>query len=408
VDGVSQGPASSYIFSGVAANHSISAVFAQEDGPAANTITASAGEGGSIDPSGSVTVKNGGSQKFTITPDSGYKIKDVVVDGVSQGPVSSYTFSGVDANHSISASFVPEGTTLYTITATAGEGGRIAPAGSVTVEEGGSQAVAITANQNYRIGSVLVDETDIGPVSSHTFSGVAANHSIHVSFVSGGGADPDPNNNSYSGSDSGSSGGRSGTDYTAPSNASSNVTVNQANSAAALAAAAAKSSGAGTATVNMKNVGNMTLAALKAMANAAGMPVRFQADSMSEDGKSVDMRITLDPAASTKELNLSASITNAGAKAAKSTFENWFNNKVQVISCAQQGSFGQPVEIAAKVDLTGMDTKNLRFYSYDKTTNTYREIPNTAYWIDSNGYLHFTTELAGDIIISDGVLERKQ
>jgi len=408
VDGVSQGPASSYIFSGVTANHSISAVFAQDDGPAAYTITASAGEGGSIDPSGSVTVKNGGSQKFTITPDSGYKIKDVVVDGVSQGPVSSYTFSGVDANHSISASFVPEGTTLYTITATAGEGGSIAPAGSVTVEEGGSQAFAITANQNYRIGSVLVDETDIGPVSSHTFSGVAANHSIHVSFVSGGGADPDPNNNSYSGSDSGSSGGRSGTDYTAPSNASSNVTVNQANSAAALAAAAAKASGAGTATVNMKNVGNMTLAALKAMANAAGMPVRFQADSMSEDGGSVDVRITLDPAGSTKDLNLSASTTNAAAKAAKSTFENWFNNKVQAISCAQQGSFGQPVEIAAKFDLTGMDTKNLRFYSYDKTTNTYREIPNTAYWIDSNGYLHFTTELAGDIIISDGVLERKQ
>lgn len=408
VDGVSQGPASSYIFSGVTANHSIGAVFVQDNDPAAYTITASAGEGGSIDPSGSVTVKKGGSQKFTITPDSGYKIKDVVVDGVSQGPVSSYTFSGVNANHSISASFVPEGTTLYTITATAGEGGSIAPSGSVTVEEGGSQAFAITANQNYRIGSVLVDETDIGAVASHTFSGVAANHSIHVSFVSGGGADPDPDNNSYSGSDSGSSGGRSGTDYTAPSNASSNVTVSQANSAAALAAAAAKASGAGTATVNMKNVGNMTLAALKAMANAAGMPVRFQADSMSEDGRSVDVRITLDPAGSTKDLNLSASTTNAAAKAAKSTFENWFNNKVQAISCAQQGSFGQPVEIAAKFDLTGMDTKNLRFYSYDKTTNTYREIPNTAYWIDSNGYLHFTTELAGDIIISDGVLERKQ
>ena len=73
----------------------------------------------------------------------------------------------------------------------------------------------------------------------------------------------------------------------------------------------------------------------------------------------------------------------------------------------QAEPWGQPVEIAAKVDLTGMDTKNLYFYSYDKKTNTYRRIEKPAYWIDKNGYLRFTTELAGDIIITEGALERK-
>ncbi len=69
------------------------------------TITASAGSGGSISPSGTVTVNYGGSQSFTITPDANYTIGNVVVDGVSAGSVTTYNFANVTANHTISASF---------------------------------------------------------------------------------------------------------------------------------------------------------------------------------------------------------------------------------------------------------------------------------------------------------------
>ena len=69
------------------------------------TITASAGTGGSISPSGGVNVQSGANQTFTITPNTGYKIADVTVDGVSQGAITSYTFSAVNANHTIVASF---------------------------------------------------------------------------------------------------------------------------------------------------------------------------------------------------------------------------------------------------------------------------------------------------------------
>ncbi|GFO53880.1 hypothetical protein GMSM_08870 [Geomonas sp. Red276] len=72
---------------------------------AASSITASAGTGGTISPSGTVSVPSGGSQSFTITPASGYKIAAVTVDGASVGAVSSYTFSNVTANHTIAASF---------------------------------------------------------------------------------------------------------------------------------------------------------------------------------------------------------------------------------------------------------------------------------------------------------------
>lgn len=68
-------------------------------------ITASAGTGGSISPSGSVIVNNGEDQTFTITANSNYSIADVKVDDVSQGKISSYSFDNVTANHTISASF---------------------------------------------------------------------------------------------------------------------------------------------------------------------------------------------------------------------------------------------------------------------------------------------------------------
>ena len=61
--------------------------------------------GGSIFPSGSVKVNQGDAQSFTITPNMGYHIKDVKVDGAAMGPISSYTFTNVTSNHTISASF---------------------------------------------------------------------------------------------------------------------------------------------------------------------------------------------------------------------------------------------------------------------------------------------------------------
>jgi hypothetical protein len=93
------------------------------------TIDASAGSGGSISPSGSVSVLSGNNQTFTITADPCNAIADVLVDGVSVGPVASYTFSNVTANHTIAASFSALGP--YTINASANAGGTITPSGAV-------------------------------------------------------------------------------------------------------------------------------------------------------------------------------------------------------------------------------------------------------------------------------------
>ena len=69
------------------------------------TIKATAGTGGSISPSGSVSVADGDDKTYTITANNGYEIKDVLVDGVSVGAVSSYTFENIKKAHTITASF---------------------------------------------------------------------------------------------------------------------------------------------------------------------------------------------------------------------------------------------------------------------------------------------------------------
>jgi len=71
-------------------------------------ITATAGTGGSIAPSGSVEVTSGGSQLFTITPQQNCKITDVLVDGISVGSQPTYTFADVSGNHTIAALFAPK------------------------------------------------------------------------------------------------------------------------------------------------------------------------------------------------------------------------------------------------------------------------------------------------------------
>jgi hypothetical protein len=76
--------------------------------PVTFTITATAGPGGSISPPNVSTVNQGASKTYTVTPSPGYAIQDVVVDPVtSVGAVSSYTFTNVQANRTIHATFVP-------------------------------------------------------------------------------------------------------------------------------------------------------------------------------------------------------------------------------------------------------------------------------------------------------------
>ena len=174
VDGLAVGAAGSYTFTNVSADHTIAASFMP-----GCVIASSAGPNGSVSPSGPVSVVKGTDRTFTIVPDASCIIADVLVDGVSQGAITSYTFTDVQAAHTISASFIRQ----WTVTATAGANGAITPSGAVVVNAGADRAFAITPDADYAVASLLVDGVAVaGNPTDYTFSAVAANHAISVSF----------------------------------------------------------------------------------------------------------------------------------------------------------------------------------------------------------------------------------
>jgi len=169
----------SYTFSSVQSDHIIQATFTLTT----YSITASAGNNGSISPSGSVEVPCGSDQSFTITADPCYKISLIIVDGNPlTGPFTSpysYIFTDIQGDHTISATFTRNS---FIISSSAGTGGSISPSGSVSVLCGDSQTFTITPNFFRRIDYILIDGVQIGAVTTYTFSNVQTDHSIYAAF----------------------------------------------------------------------------------------------------------------------------------------------------------------------------------------------------------------------------------
>ena len=187
VDGVNNPAAvasGSYTFEEVTENHTIVVSFAIND----YTITASVeGGNGAITPNGTVSVAHGTNQTFTFTPNTGYHIATVLVDGINVPAAvasGSYTFEEVTENHTIVVSFAIND---YTITASvAGGNGSITPSGEVNVAHGANQIFTFTPNTGYHIERVLVDGINVPAAvtsGSYTFEEVTENHTIVVSFA---------------------------------------------------------------------------------------------------------------------------------------------------------------------------------------------------------------------------------
>src|SRR5207247_256641 len=120
-----------------------------------------------IVPGGTIPKPCHSDQAFTIVPADCHSIADVVVDGVSLGALTTYTFTDIVASHTIAASFA---LVTYTITASADTGGTLAPEGAVSVDCGADQAFGITPDGCHSIADVVVDGGSVGAVASYTFA----------------------------------------------------------------------------------------------------------------------------------------------------------------------------------------------------------------------------------------------
>ena len=176
VDGVSAGAVSNYVFSNISHNHWIHASFGIYAGN--YTINATAGTGGTIHPSGVVVVHSSDDQKFTLSPDIGNSVSDVIVDNVSLGAVTSYTFTNVTENHVMSALFsrIPG---EYAINSSSNQYGKIIPSGNNLYPENSNQSFKMQAKPGSMLSKVTVDSTVKSPVTNWTFTNLTEDHSIY-------------------------------------------------------------------------------------------------------------------------------------------------------------------------------------------------------------------------------------
>jgi len=190
VDGIESETDGTYLFTNIAANHTISASFEAIDaGEDQYYINATSGPGGSITPAGLVTAAPGSSVNFTIFASDGYAIQSVLVDGIESETDGTYQFTNIAANHTISASFeaIEELPDRYYINASAGNGGVIAPSGQVEVVPNETITFTITASPGYTVQNIVVDEENQVVSDSFTFTNISGNHTIAASFVASGG-----------------------------------------------------------------------------------------------------------------------------------------------------------------------------------------------------------------------------
>lgn len=136
-------------------------------------------EHGTMEPSGIIKINTQNPTSVQIYPDELYTIKDVLVDGISVGAASSYTFSDVSQGHTIQAIFIGD---TFILDASAGVGGVIYPSGRITATANEDKTFIITPNINYIIKDVLVDGTSVGPMPSYTFRNISSNHTINAMF----------------------------------------------------------------------------------------------------------------------------------------------------------------------------------------------------------------------------------
>lgn len=90
-----------YTFDSVTENHNIEVTFKKKEYP----INAASGEHGTVTPSGEISVKLGEDQVYVFTPEDGYRVKDVTVDGISVGTPYSYIFENVTGPHTIDVQY---------------------------------------------------------------------------------------------------------------------------------------------------------------------------------------------------------------------------------------------------------------------------------------------------------------
>ena len=175
VNGESVGVVESYTFSNVTSDQTLTATFAMNE----YEIMATAGEHGTITPSGLTEVSCGDSLTYTIVPETGWHISGLTVDNNPVAISGTYTFVNVREAHTIEAMFAIND---FEVTATAGAGGSVSAA-LVEASYGDNVTIRMIPDDCYHVDSVFVDNVYVGSEETYTFSNITANHTLSATFA---------------------------------------------------------------------------------------------------------------------------------------------------------------------------------------------------------------------------------
>ncbi len=166
-------------YTAINADHSVSVTFAQF----MYTITATAGEHGTVNDATSVNAEVAYGTNYTLnfTPADNYQVADVVVDGQSVGAVDSYQFINITANHTVDVSFEA---VMYTLTATSNtEGCTITPA-TTTVQAGSNVSYTVSAANGYHLENVIANGEEVTVTNNaFTINNVQSDYTIFANFA---------------------------------------------------------------------------------------------------------------------------------------------------------------------------------------------------------------------------------
>lgn len=163
-----------------------------------------------------------------------------------------------------------------------------------------------------------------------------------------------------------------------------------------------------TPAVKLQNVNTIVRSTLQAALKEAGKSgVTFHFDRVKQGA--VESRLYLHPSLLKGEekdvLQLGVTVNTP---ALKKIFDQYYQNRLHLVTFSQKGGFGGPVEVAVKLNLEGFKTNSLVFYHYDAASNTFYKLTGVRYFIDANGYLHIQNLTNLDtVIVTDGEMVRK-
>ena len=165
VDGASVGAVSSYTFNSISTNHTINASFKIKT----FTIVATAGSNGQISPAGNIILNENSTQTFLMTPLAGFQVSEVLIDGVSVGATTRYTFKNIVVSHTIAVSF-KQNKFNHNLTSLTTTGNTSSPLNHIKVTNLTNNSFTITPVDGYEVDNAIIDGVNVSELNNNSFS----------------------------------------------------------------------------------------------------------------------------------------------------------------------------------------------------------------------------------------------